>query len=140
MKTKSKKCFIDTNVFIYAAADGGNGRQSLARNRLEQLLETNLGVVSTQVMKEFYSVAIGKLKISREDAQAMTMALNRFEVVSNTPEIVQRAIDLTVRHSLSIWDAMLVAAAVSAECDVFLTEDLQHGSSIAGVRIENPFL
>lgn len=134
------KSFIDTNILVYAAAKTNDHRHAVAVEVVSALLNANMGVVSTQVMKEFYSVASGKLALSKADAKRLTLALKRFEVVSSTIETIEQAIELTMTYSISIWDAMLVSAAKQADCERLISEDLQHGSTLSGVKIVNPFL
>lgn len=137
---RSGKSFIDTNILVYAAARTTDHRHKVSVSLVSDLLASELGVVSTQVMKEFYSVASRKLAMGKQDAKRLTLALRSFEVVPSTVETIEQAIELTMSYSISVWDAMLVAAANQAGCESLISEDLQHGQTISGVKIVNPFL
>jgi predicted nucleic acid-binding protein len=100
----------------------------------------NSMVLSTQVLQEAYSVCTRKLRIEQREAKDIILALMEAEVVSNTPELLENAIDLSIVTGFSIWDSLIVQAAIQSRCTRILTEDLQHGQTIKGVRIENPFV
>ena len=63
----------------------------------------------------------------------------RFEIVPTSPDLIAGALDLHVLHGISFYDALIVQAAAASGCQQVLTEDMRHGATIAGVRIENPF-
>jgi predicted nucleic acid-binding protein len=97
-------------------------------------------VVSTQVLQELYSVGVNKLGQQPLRMKAVLQGIAQYELVQVDFDIIQHAIDLSVLNSISFWDSLLLAAAVAANCGELLTEDLQHGQTIAGVRIVDPFL
>jgi predicted nucleic acid-binding protein len=128
--------FFDTNVLVYANSQG-DYRTAAAR----QLLLDG-GVVGAQVLNEFASVARAKLGMTWDEVQ---QAIENLVVLCPNPRPVSiethlRALGLSGRYGLSIWDGLIVAAAAEARCSILLTEDLQHGQVVDGVRIENPFL
>lgn len=125
---------------MYAVDRAHPAKHKLALRFVDETRCNGTGVLSTQVLIEFYSVAVNKLKITRHEAQGFVEDLKQFEIVPSSVELVDAAINLTMQYSISIFDAMLVAAAALSACDRLVTEDLQHGSTIAGVKIENPFL
>lgn len=96
-------------------------------------------MVSTQVLTEYFAVATRKLSIPSESAHRRVQLMTNFAVVVPTSELVLSAIELHRLGSISIWDALIVRAAVSARCTHLLTEDLSDGALVAGVRIDNPF-
>jgi len=128
--------FIDTNVIVYAFDDGEAAKQAVAR---ELLAAQGAPVVSTQVVQEFYVAATRKLRIPHERAAGVAKTLCEGEVIAATPAMVLEAIELSQHRSVSFWDALILRAAATAGCDVLLTEDMQDGATIDGVRIENPF-
>jgi predicted nucleic acid-binding protein len=109
-----------------------------ARTVLSELIRAKRVVVSTQVMQEYFAAAIKKLGLSPERARIRVERLNRLDVVLIRPELILGAIDLCRLHSLSFWDALVVRSASVAGCGRLLSEDLQDGRTIDGVRIENP--
>jgi predicted nucleic acid-binding protein len=133
------RVFIDTNIFVYADDASAKTKRDRARAVLGPLIRTRRAVVSTQVMQEYFQTATKKLGLSAERARWRVEVLGRLEVVVIRPELVIGAIDLHRLHQLSLWDALIVKCASAAGCSVLLTEDLSHGQTLDGVRIENPF-
>jgi len=133
------KIFIDTNILIYALDQANHEKQARARNLLKSLQDSKTGVISTQVLQEFYVVATGKLKVDSQLAKKMTISLANFETVTVDLPIIKQAIDICSAGKISFWDALIISSAKSAGCEVILTEDLNHNQLIKGVRIENPF-
>jgi predicted nucleic acid-binding protein len=132
------KIFLDTNILVYAVDFADLAKQAAARAVVKEIRSNGNGVISTQVMQEFFSVAVKRLKLAPLDAKRLTMTLNDFEVVSTKPELVEYAMDLTILHSLSFWDALTLAAAREAKCTKLFTEDTQGQGTLANIVIENP--
>jgi len=128
--------FFDTNILVYA-----HGRGDF-RNEIARALLLDGGMVSVQVLNEFASVARTKLTFTWSQIQG---AIDRIVVLCPNPkplriETHERALGLCARHGFSLWDGLILAAAIEARCSILLTEDLQHGQVVEGVRIVNPFL
>jgi predicted nucleic acid-binding protein len=138
MKMRSR-VFIDTNVLIYAADAADPEKQAIAQEVVRNLRRTGAGVISTQVMQEFFATLMKKLRFSSLDAKRLTMTLTSFEVVSMHPGLVEAAMDLTILEQLSFWDALLLAAAREARCPTLLTEDLPGKAQVAGITFVSPF-
>jgi predicted nucleic acid-binding protein len=135
----SDRVFVDTNVFVYADDRSARTKRVRARTVLSELIRAKRVVVSTQVMQEYFAAAIKKLGLSPERARIRVERLNRLDVVIVRPELILGAIDLCRLHALSFWDALVVRSASAAGCGRLLSEDMQDGQTIDGVRIENPF-
>jgi predicted nucleic acid-binding protein len=128
------KAFFDTNILVYTATSDAKKQQAaecLGRG----------GVASVQVLNEFVHVARRKL---RHDWPQIELALGLFQdsledVVPVTLETHTGAILLAREHGLSFYDALIVVAAIEAGCDTLYSEDMQHGRTIGGVAIVNPF-
>lgn len=135
----SDRVFVDTNIFVYADDRAARAKRVRARAVLSELVRTRRAVVSTQVMQEYFTAATRKLGLSPERARTRVERLSRLDVVLVRPELIFGAIDLCRLHPLSFWDALVVRSASAAGCGRLLTEDLQAGQTIDGVRIENPF-
>jgi predicted nucleic acid-binding protein len=133
------KSFVDTNVLVYAHDYGEQSKRETAQALLAGLEECGCGVISTQVMLEFVSVARGKLKLPSASIVLILRHYAPWECVIHAPEMINDALLLADMEGISIWDAMLVAAAVRARCRVIYTEDLSDGQVIRGVRVVNPF-
>ena len=133
------RVFVDTNVFVYADDDDAGPKRDRARALLAELIPSGRAVVSTQVLQEFFVVANRKLAIPPERARQRVEVLAQLHVVLVRPELILGAIDLHRLHSLSFWDALILKSASTAGCTCVLSEDLNAGQVIDGVRIDNPF-
>ena len=133
---------MDTNVLVYAHDASETVRQPIARQVLEQLWGDGTGTLSTQVLQEFYAVATGKLVVPLDPAEAREIVdlYSAWPIVVITPSLILNASRLHEGGGIAFWDALIVEAARLAGADRLLTEDLQHGQLLGGVRIENPFL
>ena len=134
------RSFVDTNVLVYRFDEADPGKQQVARDLLRDPEPGSL-VLSTQVLQEFYAVATRKLAtpLSEGEATQAIDHLSELPVVGSDATFVRDAIRLSRRAQLSIWDALVVQAAASAQCERILTEDLSHGTVIDGVGVHNPF-
>ena len=133
------RSFIDTNVLVYAEASDAPVKQQAALVLLKQLYETGTGVLSTQVLQEYCNVAIKKLKLPAGHIRAQLDLYEQFEVVQVTPAIIRAGLDLHQTRSVSFYDALILASAETAGCNVLFSEDMNTGEVMAGVRILNPF-
>ena len=131
---------IDTNILVYAEASDEPAKQQAALALLKQLYETATGVLSTQVLQEYCNVALKKLKLSAGHIRAQLDLYEQFEIVQVTPAIIRAGLDLHQTRSLSFYDALIMASAQAAGCNVLLSEDRNTGEIINGIRILNPFV
>jgi predicted nucleic acid-binding protein len=97
-------------------------------------------VLSLQVLQEYFSIATRKLGIDPAEARRKVEIYSRFQLVEPRLSDVFEAIDVYRLHRINYWDAMVVHCAARSGCLQVLTEDLQHGQIIDGVRIVNPFM
>lgn len=134
------KVFIDTNILIYSLDEADPNKQNVCRAVIKELSANNLGVLSTQVLQEFYVASTSKLGADPLIIKDIIRSLERFETVIITPALIKEAIDCSLTNRLSFWDALIVVAAESSKCSFLYTEDLNHGQIVRGVRIENPIL
>ena len=132
------RVFLDTNILVYSVDNNEPAKRDRCRDLIRSLGGENAGVVSTQVLQEFYVVATRKLSVEPLTARRAMHLLPNFEVVTITVPLIELAIDINVADQLSFWDALIVAAATSAGCDEIWTEDLQHGRTLRGVRVADP--
>ncbi len=138
--TESRR-FVDTNVLLYAVGvDPAEGaKQSIA----SRILRDRDIVLSVQVLQEFFWQATRHTRrdrIAESDAAAFVESWKRFPIQAQTMDVVDRAIAICRRTKFSYWDSAILAAAAVAGCGVLLTEDMQHGQTVEGVRIVNPFI
>jgi predicted nucleic acid-binding protein len=113
-------------------------KQKKCRGLLKSLGPELRGVISTQVMKEFYVTATKKLGADPLVVKDLLDAFGRFDTVIVTPDTIKEAVDCSILNRLPLWDALIVVAAESAHCEKIWTEDLNDGQIIRGVRVENP--
>ena len=133
------RTFIDTNILIYADDLDAGVKNRVAQQVLRGLITSRSAVVSTQVLQEYFVVATRKLGVPAKIARKKIHLLSTLEVAQVDLAAILGAIDLLRLHSLSFWDALILRSAATAGCTTLLTEDLQHGQVIEGVRVENPF-
>lgn len=133
------RSFLDSNIFVYADDHRFPDKQAEAVKHFEAARSSGLGVISTQVMQEYFSVVTRKVGVPGEIARRRIELMSQLEVVQLAPPLILAAIDLHRLERVSFWDALILAAARSAGCVELLTEDMQAGRSLAGVRLVNPF-
>ena len=121
--------------------DPRRAKQPLAQALLESLWASRTGCLSTQVLQEFYVVATRKLSppMSRRAAREIVSLYSTWPLVQVDLALILNASELEERHRLSFWDATVIEAARRSGASRLVSEDLQAGRTIAGVRIENPF-
>ena len=135
------RCFLDSNVIVYAMAPSDPFKFKAARDILGTAVESRRGVISAQVLGETFVTLTQKVSnpLSREAALANLKALSCLRVVPLTGDLVFRAIELQGEHQLSYWDALIVAAAEGAGCATLWSEDLSDGRVYGAVTVRNPF-
>lgn len=135
------KTFVDTNILVYAHDLDGAAKHTKAKERVELLWQHHQGVLSLQVLQEFYVTLTRKIKspLSPAQVKSMVQLYGEWEVVTLGVSDMLDAIDLATKHKFSFWDALIVSAALKADCAVLLSEDLQHQQKIGPLTIQNPF-
>jgi len=133
------KVFLDANVFVYAQDSGSPDKRRKSREIISQLAVSGDGVVSTQVMQEFFVAATRKLGAAPLAAKGVLKTFTVFEIVQVSEELIHEAVDCSILNQLSFWDSLILAAASSAGCNTVLSEDLNAGQTILGVKVQNPF-
>ena len=131
--------FLDTNVLIYAHDGRDPRKQTRARELIRRLLRERRGVLSLQVLQEFFAAATRKLGMSSEDARRRVVQYSRFDVVTLGVADLVAAIDLHRLHHLSLWDALVVRAALNGACTTLHTEDMQSGYFVETLTFRDPF-
>ncbi len=135
----SERSFFDTNVLIYTDDRAAPEKQRIALDLLEQAFLERGGVVSTQVLQEYFVAATRKLGVDAVLARRKVELFARLDTVQIGVDLVLAAIDLHRLHTISFWDALIVRAALNGGCAVLFSEDLQPGQRIEGLRVVNPF-
>lgn len=131
---------LDTNVLAYAEGLGDELRCSRAIQLVEQL-PCNLVLLPAQILGELARILTGKAKRSAAQAREAVLSwADTFEVVDSTWVAFLAALDLTVDHQLSMWDALILAVAAENHCRLLLSEDFHNGFTWRGVTVVNPFI
>jgi len=132
------KVFLDTNILVYAQDQDSPVERRRSREVIAALAQSGTGVISTQVLQEFYVTVTRKLGVAPLAAKRVLQTFKIFEIVQASPDLIERAIDCSVLNTISFWDALIVAAAASSGCAIVYSEDLNPDQTIQGVRVENP--
>ncbi len=134
------KTFVDTNVLVYAHDADARVKHDVARSALRNLWADGTGVVSPQVLQEFYDTVTRKIAMPmvRKTARAVIGTYSVWCVDVTAAEL-SAAFRIEDAAKIGFWDALIVAAAAKAGARKLLSEDLNAGQTIAGVLIENPF-
>jgi len=133
------KVFIDTNVLIYSYDNSQKEKQKISRKRLSDLEDAGNGVISTQIIQEFYVAAIKKLKMDPILAKQIVAKFDNFEVMTVDQILINEAIDCSILNQMSFWDGLVIVAAHYAKCEKVWTEDLNDGQIIKNIKVENIF-
>ena len=131
--------FLDTNVLIYADDARDPQKRECAQELIRRLMREGRGVLSLQVLQEFFAAATRKLKMSSENARGRIVQYSRFDVVTLSTVDLIAAVDLHRLHQVSIWDALVVRAALNGACTTLHTEDMQDGYVVETLTLRNPF-
>jgi predicted nucleic acid-binding protein len=136
----SARSFFDTNVLVYADDKAAPAKQRRALDLVAEHRRAGTGVLSLQVLQEYFVTVTRKLHLDPRIARRKVELLAEFDVAAPDVGDILAAIDLHRLHGFSFWDALVLRAAKQAGCRVVLSEDMQEKREIDGVRIVNPFL
>ncbi len=136
----SDKTFVDTNVLIYAHDADAKAKHEMAKTVLRELWEQRAGVLSMQVLQEFYVNSTRKIAkpLPRSQAQSVVSTYSPW-CMETTPAEIAAAFRIEEEARISFWDALIVASAAKAGSVRILSENLNARQIIVGIRIENPF-
>ena len=136
------RIFVDTNILIYAHDMDAGAKHDVAISIIEKIWEEKTGIISTQVIQEFYVNITRKIPNPITPVLARGIILNYFSwhLEAIEPNTILLASEIEERHVLSFWDSLIVATASQSNAGKILTKDLNHGQIIEGVFIENPFM
>jgi len=135
----SKRSFFDTNVLIYADDGAAPAKQRKAIDLIAEHRRPRTGVISLQVLQEYFVTVTRKLHVEASIARRKVELLAEFDVAAPEVADILAAIDLHRLHGFSFWDALVVRTAKQAGCAVLYSEDMQDAREIDGVRVVNPF-
>jgi|SRR5665213_3028404 len=139
----SDRFFLDTNIFVYSFDRSSPEKMAHAERLIRKALTSHKGVVSYQVVQEFFNVALRKFAhpMVAPDAEKYLAAVFRPLLgIQSSIVLFSEALELHSKKGLSWFDSLIVSSAIQADCDVLFTEDLQHGQKFGNLQIVNPFL
>ena len=136
------KTFLDTNIIVYAFDSSAKEKRDIARQILIDLWDSGEGLLSTQVLQEFYVTVTQKIPkpLDRKLAAQTIQDLLQWDVVINDGAAILEAIIIQEKHKFSFWDAMIIQAAAKGGAELILTEDMAFGRKIRGITLKNPFV
>ena len=142
MSSTTVPVFVDTNVLVYAEDRNAGIKHTAARDLVADLWRSGEGVLSVQVLQEFFVTVTRKMPqpLRPDEALAIVEQYLTWRVVENTGGLLLGAIRLAASIKVSFWDALILQAASVEHCDRLWTEDLNHGQRIGDLIIINPFL
>lgn len=138
----SGRFFLDTNVFVYTFDDRNRDKEKKAAHLVRRAVDSGEGIVSYQVVQEFFNVALRRFSHPMTSVEAEQYLITVFRpllAVHSSPGLYLEALRIVSRHKLAWYDSLIVAAALEAHCGTLYSEDLQDGREIEGLRIRNPF-
>ena len=133
------RSFFDTNVLLYSDDKAAPAKQSRALALVAEHRRAGTGVVSMQVLQEYFVTVTRKLGVDAAIARRKVELLAEFDVAAPELGDILGAIDLHRLHGLSFWDALVLRTAKQSGCTILFSEDMQDRREIDGVRIVNPF-
>lgn len=134
------KCFIDTNIIIYANDVRDEVKQKIALHIMAEQMRAGSGVISTQVLQEYAHVALNKLHQRQDVVLRQLVLLEGLEVIQQTPALIGRSVEIRAAYQINFWDACIISAAEHANCHAILSEDLNTGQFYSGIAMRNPFI
>ena len=137
---KPLRTFFDSNVVVCAEDSRYPAKQKRAMELVVEHMRHRTGVVSLQVLQEFFVATTKKLKLDPAIARAKVELLAKFDVAQPSVNDILAAIDLHRLYGLSYWDSLVLRMAKQSGCSLLLSEDMQHDQTIDCVLIVNPFL
>ena len=130
---------LDTNVLVYAEGVHGKRRGARARTIIDRLAPEST-LLPVQALGELYAVLVRKAGRSREQARDAVLKWgDTFPIIETSSPVLLQAMELSARHQLAFWDAVVLAAAADATCRLLLSADFQDGFTWSGVTVANPF-
>jgi predicted nucleic acid-binding protein len=135
------KIFIDTNIIVYAHDNSSGDKHTVAKEIMDYLWESKKGVISVQVLQEFFVCVTKKIvkPLLLKNARMILEYLSSWDVVVNDKYLTLKAIDLQEKYRFSFWDSLVIQAAIQSQARMLLSEDLPDGQNVKDLKILNPF-
>jgi predicted nucleic acid-binding protein len=139
----SDRFFLDTNLFVYTFDAKAPAKAKKAAQLIRRAADTGEGIISYQVVQEFFNVALRRFAQPMRVAEAeqyLITVLRPLLAVHSSPAIYFETLRIAEKHRMSWYDSLIIAAALEGQCEKLYSEDFQHGQKIEALRIENPFV
>jgi predicted nucleic acid-binding protein len=139
----SGRFFLDTNLFVYTFDSRAAAKAKQAAQLIRRAADTGEGIISFQVVQEFFNAAFRRFPQAMNVAEAeqyLVTVLRPLLAVHSSPALYSEALRIFERYKISWYDSLIVAAALEGRCEKLYSEDLQDGQNIEGMKIQNPFL
>ena len=139
----SDRFFLDTNIFVCSFDQSAPAKARRAAQLIRLALTTQKGVISYQVVQEFFNVALKRFSKPMPAADAGQYLIAVFRpllAVHSSQALYAEALFLHAQSGLSWYDSLVVSAAIQARCEILFSEDLQHGQRFGALQVRNPFL
>jgi predicted nucleic acid-binding protein len=135
------KCFVDTNIFVYAHDRSAGTKHQRARALVEELWSSGSGALSTQVLQELCVNLRRKADppLAADEVRRLLQDYLSWEIVVNTGESVIEALEIEQRYRISFWDALILQSALLCGASILYSEDLAAGQRYGAIRVVNPF-
>ncbi len=134
------RLFIDTNILIYALDPADPRKRAVSADLLRKTISNHTLTLSPQSLNECYRVLTQRQRLMPVgEARGFVRLLAPWAIAPLDAATTERAWAVQDKAGLSWWDSLMVAAALRAECRLFVSEDMQDGAAIEGMRIANPF-
>ena len=135
------KVFFDSNILVYFADGADPQKQQIAEKLIKNAVINDNGVISTQSLQEFYNTAVKKLNLTKEAAKEyVDLFSKQFPVTQISIPLILKAIDISIKESLSFWDSLILSTASDTGCILLYSEDMNNSQIVNGTKIFNPFL
>jgi len=138
----SGRFFLDTNIFVYSFDAGSAKKAAQSVKLIRRAIETRGGIVSYQVVQEFFNVALRRFAepMSSADAeQYLSTTFRPLLSVHSSPALYGEALRIGARFRLAWYDSLIVASAIEGQCEVLYSEDFQDGQEFGSLVVSNPF-
>jgi len=143
MSAVQKKFSLDTNILVYTFDRTATSKRKKASLLLAEALETHRGIISYQVVQEFFNVATRKfshpMTVPEAQLYLARILMPLCEVFPDSA-LYSQALSVAGEAGIAFYDALIVSSAIAGNCETLWTEDLQHGRRIRTLEIRNPFL
>jgi predicted nucleic acid-binding protein len=139
----SDRFFLDTNIFVYSFDQGAALKARKATELIRNALTTQKGVISYQVVREFFNVALRHFSRPMQSADAeqyLSTVFRPLLAVHSSQALYAEALHLHAQSGLSWYDSLIVSSAIQARCELLFTENIQHGQQFGSLQVRNPFL